>query len=349
MSAPLTRDVFRELNLITQEYTLRQDAVDLYEKGDVLLDDIPKDRAPGGDLIKWPLEIAQVVGGSYGPNDTFDVTRKEIFDEAYCEWKDYYGMGVILERQVKQTAGNHNKYKRVRLVEGQLASAEKKIRNDLANSLWSSMLGNSAFSAANDSSTDIYGLGDLFYSSATTEYQGLTPSTTNLIDENSVYMWMPKIITLSTVTSIAMAYVHRMRAYAALDDDRKSMPDVVYMHPYLFNQMIAELNPYQIYTGGEKANFGFDQIAIGGGCTLKSAWRCPATVTSGTQVVSTGIMVAVNTNYLVLVAHSDDEFMRHEWQKAWNQPKAICRTTWMGNLVVTNRRAHCMLTAVKNF
>lgn len=348
MSAPIDRDVFRELNLITREYALRQDAVNIYHKGDVLLQDIPKDKAEGGDLIKFPLEIKEVNGGSYGPNSTFSTTRQEIFDEARITWSEYYGMAVVLERQVKQTAGNHNKYKRVRLVEGQLASAEKKIRTLLANSLWSSVLGNTDFSAAVASDTDAFGMGDLFYSNATTEYQGLTPSTAALIDETSTYLWMPKIITLSTVTTVAVSHMHQLRSYAALDDDRGSMPDLIYIHPYVFNKLADLLAAYQIFSTGDKAQAGFDMLSIGNGCTVKSAWRCPATVTSGTQDVTASIGLAVNSNYVNLVAHADDEFLRHDWQKSYNEPKAVSRTTWMGNLVVTHRRAHSMLTSIKS-
>lgn len=61
-----------------------------------------------------------------------------------------------------------------------------------------------------------------------------------------------------------------------------------------------------------------------------------------------GLMWFLNTNYLYMFFNSGAKFKAQEWVKAANQNAKSCLINVYGNLITTNRQAHCLIKNVRS-
>ena len=303
-----------ELQAITDFYVDSTDN-DIYFKSNVLLYKLLSrgKTIPGGKKIQAVLEYGKGNSGAYGATTKLPLSKKEVFNAAFFRWSAYYaGVTVDLEDQ-RQNAGD---LAVVNMVQGKLKNAQKSIRQEMGEDIYAS---------AADSNS-LLGLGNLFQDTDTTIAYGE-------IAENDMAAWKANVI--DTVEAIDFPVMQAIRRAASVDDNMEGKPDLYITTELLKDAFEASLQVQSRYSDIALVDAGFENILFGS----------RPVVSDNKQ--STGIVDALNLQFLDIDTHVDYNFTPPKWASPIDQPDTkVAFIRWGGQLVCRNRKAHARHTSL---
>ena len=168
--------------------------------------------------------------------------------------------------------------------------------------------------------TDLVGLRAIVASSNT--IGGISQSTNS---------WWGASTVDSTTATFSIAALQT--AYNAQTINNES-PDLITATRANYNRFYAALQPQQRFTDSETAKAGFSNLMFNGSKFISDS-KCPA-----------NHIFLLNTNYLHLYVHKDEDFRFSPWQKVIDQNIKVGQIFWMGAFGSSNIRMLGKFSAV---
>jgi hypothetical protein len=196
-----------------------------------------------------------------------------------------------------------------------LKNIEKTIRDTMGAAIYSSAGGdNKAF----------LGLGDLFNTTTSTAY--------GEIAEDDMAKWKANVIT----TAEAMSYkvMQSIWRTASVGQTKSKKPNLGVTTEVLKDGYERVLQVQQRFSDQKLVEAGFDNILHKG-----------APIVADDNQAS-GVLDAVNLNFLKIKTHGDFKFTKPMWTPITptKPDNLMAETRWAGQLVCSNRQAHCRHT-----
>lgn len=311
--------LINQLNATTEYYWLQTEPEDILNKASALLWKLmgkaiklgnweiqPNEIVDGGLMIKVPLEIDLSNHGTYGKDTVITQSKKSLVDAARFRWAGAYGSNTLNLDDLTQNTGAEAI---IQLTKLYMANIKKAIRIDLASQV---------IAAAADENS-INGLGDLFNTTASTEYGSIA--------EDDVSYWKANAIT--TVEAISFEVMQKIFRTPGFGGYLGTRPNFCCTTELLCDGYERSLHPQQRYKEGGMVEAGWDNIMHKGAPIVADPYY------------STGYLDALNLNTLSLRSHKDYNFTTPEWvaKKESGQPDTItANSRWRGNLFCTNRQ-----------
>jgi hypothetical protein len=265
----------------------------------------------GGKAIRVFLEYAGSNSSTYGADTEIDDTKKTILNAARFRWGGAVAWNSIdLDDQVQ----NSGKAALVDLAFSKLRNIQKTIRKDL---------GATVYTVAADGK-DVLGLGDLFENTPTTPYGSIQAA--DMPD------WAPNVIT--TAEAISFVVMQSIRRGASVGQNKEDKPNLYITTEVLKDGYESTLQVQARYQDTKLASAGFENILFGG----------VPVVADDKQ--GAGTCDGLNLRFLKIKSHRDYAFTKPVWT-VFNQAKPdklVANTRWIGQLVCSNRKAHCRHT-----
>ena len=267
----------------------------------------PGELVDGGKKIKTFLEYAKSHVGTYGNTTKIPQSKKDILNAALFRWAGYYSANTIdLEEQIQ----NSGKAALVDLTHAKLGNIHKTIRDQMGTDIYSSASNSVAF----------LGLGDLFDTDTSVSYGDVA--------EDDMDDWKANVITDNE--AISFKVMQEIRRTAKVGQSRSAKPNLYITTDTLKDGFERTLHTQARYTDTNLVNAGFDNVLFGG----------VAVVADDKQAA--GYMDALNLRYLKAKTHNKWKFTVPKWEYSKDQPDTLtANTRWIGQLVCTNRKAHC--------
>ena len=311
-----------QLAIITEDYIASNKPEDVIFDDNVLLymlmsgskfqDTLiqPGETVDGGKKIKTFLEYAKSHVGSYGNTTKIPQSKKDILNAALFRWAGYYAANTIdLEEQIQ----NNGKAALVDLVHAKLGNIHKTIRDQMGTDVYASAADSSAF----------LGLGNLFNTSTSTAYGDVT--------EADMAEWKANVIT--DAEAISFKVMQTIRRTAKVGQSKDAKPNIYITTDALKDGFERTLHTQARYSNTNLVNASFDNVLFG---------SVPV-VADDKQ--SSGILDALNLRFLKVKSHTKWKFTTPMWEYSKDQPDTLtANTRWIGQLVCTNRKAHCRHT-----
>ena len=307
-----------QLNATTEYYWLQTEAEDIVNKASALLWKLmgnavkrnnwevkPHEIVDGGLMIKVPLEHAASNSGGYGATTVIDQSKVNIVDAARFPWKGAYGSNTLNLDDLTQNTGDAAI---ISLTKQYMSSIKKSIRTALAADVIAASTGDK-----------INGLGDLFTAATSTEYGSIA--------EDDLADWKTNHIT--TTEAISFEVMQKIFREPNMGEFAGTIPNFCVTTPTLRDGYERSLHPQQRYQEGNMVQAGWDNIMHK---------QAPIV---GDPYVSSGVLFALNLNFLSLRAHKDYNFTTPIWvdKTVLGQPDIIsANTRFRGNLVCSNRK-----------
>ena len=319
--------LINELNATTEVYWLNTKPEDILNAASALLwklmgnaiardnwDVKPHETVDGGSMVKVPIEYQNSNSGSYGADTIINQSKVNIIDAARFRWAGAYGSNTInLDDKVK----NAGSAAVIDLTKQYMESIIKSARVNMASQVIAA--------AANGNS--INGLGDLFNTNTSTEYGSVA--------EVTLATWKANVI--ATAEAICFETMQKIFRAPAMGDARNMKPNFCCTTDVLRDAYERSLHPQQRYADAKAVEAGWDNI------THKGA---PIVADVG---YATGVLDALNLNFLELRSHADYNFTAPKWvsKEVLGQPDTMtANTRWVGNLYCKSRRMHVRHTSL---
>jgi len=270
----------------------------------------PGELVDGGKKIKVFLEYNKSNSGSYGNTTKIPQSKVNIVNAATFRWAGYYAANTIdLNEQVQ----NSGKAALVDLVHAKLSNIHKTVRDTMGTDAYAS--------AANTDS--FLGLGNLFNATTSTAYGDIT--------EADMAEWKANAIT--TVEAISFKVMQTIRRTAKIGQSKEGKPTLYVTTDLLKDGFERTLHTQARYSNSKLVDAGFDNVLFG---------SVPV-VADDKQ--STGIVDALNLNFLKAKTHTKWAFTVPKWEYSKDQPDTLtANTRYIGQIVCSNRKAHCRHT-----
>lgn len=321
--------LINQLNATTEYFWLNTEPVDIVNKASALAWKLmgsaiakdnwevkPHEIVDGGLMVKVPLEYNTSNRGGYGAATVITQAKKDIIDAARFGWAGVYGSNTLNLNDLTQNTGDEAI---ISLTKQYMKSIIKAARVQMAEDL---------ISAAADDSR-INGLGDLF------QYAN-TALTYGSIAESVVADWKANVIvTAEAISFEVLQKIFRTPNMGELDE---LLPNFCVTTPTLRDGYERSLHPQQRYTETKMVEAGWKNILHKGAPIV------------GDPYVASGVLYALNLNFLELRSHKDYQFTKPVWvnKEVLGQPDTIsANTRWRGNLYCSNRKmqvCHIALT-----
>lgn len=267
------------------------------------------DLVDGGEKIRVILEYAEANSGSYGNTTKIPQNKTDILNAARFGWAGYYAANTIdLDEQVQNSGAEAY----VKLILLKLRNIEKTIRNKMGSEIYSE-----------GTAPSFMGLGNLFLATTATAYGNIA--------EDDMARWQHNIITTSE--AISFKVMQKTWRTPAIGVARSKKPNLGITTELLKDGYERTLQTQQRFQDTDLVKAGFDNIMH----------KLAAIVADDNQTA--GYLDALNLNFLKIKTHGDYNFTRPVWEYDKEQPDAkTANTRWIGQLVCSNRKAHCRHT-----
>ncbi len=261
----------------------------------------------GGDKIVAPLGYAETsAAGWYQGSETISTSDNEVITAAEYDWKQLYANISITRRDELRNSGDAAI---INFVKSKVMIAEKTIRNKLSTGLYND----------GTDAKQIQGL-------------KLALSASNTLGgiDQSAYSWWQANVDGSTSTLTIAA----MQGMYGDCGEGTEYPDLIVSDQDNFDRYYALLQPSQRFAAEDMARGGFKSLQFNGiPCVVDAA--CAA-----------GDMYFLNTDYITLSPHKDENFRLEPFIKPVNQNVKLAKIFWMGALCHTNSRRQGLLDAI---
>jgi hypothetical protein len=320
---------FEELESITNDYFMADGgkAVDIYFYTSFLLTYLMQqqkglwERPDGGEKIRIPLEYDGQEAHFYKKGDTVVSDDRESVTAAYFDWKHSYGNATIYRIDTLKNAG---RYAEVSLVQQRTAGAQKSLTKLLAGSI---------YDAAGGDTTRLTGVLACCNESAGVPYGAIEEE--DLIAVDGTKPWEGKNV--STATTLTLNTIRTAASAAKLRDGVGGKPNLVVTTEALWNIVADILQVQQRFTteGSAAVKAGFTGLHFEGKDIFPDDF-CP-----------TSAMFFLNSRHIGFAIHQEGYYMRNKWKVIPDSPEdRTMKIYWDGNLVVNNRKAHIVYSAV---
>lgn len=290
----------------------------------------PQDFAESGEKIKQSLLYGKANRGGYGDATVIPSTGQDVVQAALFDWGAYFTSdSLTFKDKVKNAPGAAAT--RVDLAKTKVDNLMLSIQDMMGYGIYlsrSTMASTSPYSTHCDTATYYpYGLDDLFNSTSSTAFGGLT--------EDTYSWWAPNNETNSdTNWAFTLTALQTMKRSAACGSSRKQRPDIYIADESLVDGFSNQLQAQQRFSDQQMADAGFENVKFQG-----------YTVTFDDKIPNATTCYAVNTNYLFLKTHPEYAFTKPVWEHPYNQPDAtVVNIRWAGQLTTSRRNAHCKAT-----
>lgn len=313
--------LINQLNATTEYFWLNTEPQDILNKASALLWKLmgnaitignwevqPHEMVDGGLMVKVPLEYQNSNSGSYGATTVINQSKVDIIETARFPWAGVYGSNTLNLDDKTQNTGDAAI---ISLTKQYMKSIKKAARVKMA----ADVIGSAA------DSHSILGLGDLFETTTSTEYGS--------IDTDEMAEWKANVIT--TAEAISYEVMQKIFRTPDMGDFAGMKPNFVCTTQLLVDGYKRSLHPQQRYTNDTMVQAGWQNILHDG---------APIVADAG---YSSGVMDALNLNFLTLRSHPDYNFTTPVWnaKTILGQPDTITADTrWRGNLYCSNRKMH---------
>lgn len=299
-----------ELNAVSDVYWQSGGAVDQFFKGNVLMYRMLKkgNKYPGGKKIKQILEYGEPHGGSFNSVSTFDTNKYEEFTAAFFKAAYYY---EPITYDIDDEVENAGDAQKVDLITSKLKGAQKKIRSKMADDLYAS-------TSYGSTGRKILGLPAMI-STATTSYGEI--SSTDLPE------WTAGAVT-TTTESLTLSKLRTLNTSCVVGDDPGDEPTINVTTRTLMDVVKSQTLPHLKLENSDLADFGFKNV-IFEGKPVVADYKC-----------TSGVLWALNENYMDFKSHSGFFFKREPWMRPTNAYKFTTQIIWVGQLVCKRRNAH---------
>ena len=269
------------------------------------------DTVDGGEKIRVILEYAEANSGSYGNTTKIPQSKVDILNAARFGWAGYYASNTIdLDEQVQNTGAEAY----VKLILTKLRNIEKTIRNKMGSEIY-----------AQGTAPSLMGLGNLFLSTVGTAYGN--------IEEEDMARWQANNIT--DAEAISFKVMQKIWRTPAIGIARSKKPNLGITTELLKDGYERTLQTQQRFQDVDLVKAGFDNIMH----------KLAPIVADDNQTAN--YLDALNLNYLKIKTHGDYNFTRPVWEYDKEQPDAkTANSRWIGQLVCSNRKAHCRHTGL---
>ena len=311
--------LINQLNATTDYYWLNTEPQDIINKASALLFRLmgmaidrvnwliqPHEIVDGGLMVKVPLEYAASNSGGYGATTIINQSKKAIIDAARFRWAGVYGSNTLNLDDLTQNTGDEA-----------IISLTKQYMNSIIKAARIQMAEDIMASAADENR--ILGLGDLFNPITTDNYGS--------INEDEMADWTAHVIT--DVEPICLEVMQKIFRKPAMGDFKEFKPNFCVTTELLRDGYERSLHPQQRYTDAKMVEAGWQNITHKGSPIVGDAYA------------TTGVLDALNLNFLSLRAHKDYNFTTPTWlaKTVLGQPDVITADTrWRGNLYCSNRK-----------
>lgn len=262
----------------------------------------------GGEKIVLPLIYGEnSTAGSYDGYDVIPTTPQDGISAAEYSWKQYAASVAISGKEERQ---NNGKAQIIDLLEAKVMQTEETILEQLDAMFFLDGTGNGG--------KNWLGLAQLVGQNATA-VGGIDPST-------NAY-WQSNINTAAEVLTIDR--MENMYNTATVGNDR---PNVILTTQTLYEKYNSLLQNNQRFVDTSTADAGFENLAF---------HTAPVTYDENCQ---SGTMYMLNSKYLRLVGHSDCWFKPTPFQRPPNQDARYMQILLQGELTISNRKRHSVLS-----
>jgi hypothetical protein len=311
--------LINQLNATTEYFWLNTEPVDILNKASALLWRLmgnaitrenwevkPHEIVDGGLMVKVPLEYANSNSGAYGATTVINQSKVDIIDAARFRWAGVYGSNTLNLNDISQNTGEEAI---IDLTKKYMQSIIKAARIKMATDVL----------AAAATTDNINGLGDLFNTTAATEYGSIAEST--------MAAWKANVIT--TAEAISFEVMQAIFRAPDMGEAAEALPNFIVTTALLRDGYERSLHPQQRYADTATVQAGWDNV------THK---KVPIVADGG---ITAGELFALNLNFLHLRSHKDYNFTTPVWlsKAVLGQPDVhTADTRWRGNLYCSNRR-----------
>jgi hypothetical protein len=311
--------LINQLNATTEYYWLTKTPVDILNKASALLwklmgNAIAKDNwqvkpheiVDGGLMVKVPLEYQNSNSGAYGATTVINQAKVDLVDAARFGWSGIYASNTLNLNDLTQNTGDEAIIDLTKLyINNIVKSARVKMAADVI--------------AAAATTDNINGLGDLFNTTTSTTYGSIS---TDLMAD-----WKANVIT--TAEAISFEVMQKIWRQPNMGEFEGFLPNFIVTTPTLRDGYERSLHPQQRYVESKTVEAGWQNITHKGVPVVADPY------------VSSGVLYALNLNYLSLRSHKDYNFTAPKWvdKEVLGQPDMLsANTRWRGNLYCSNRK-----------
>jgi len=267
------------------------------------------DLVDGGEKIRVFLEYAEANSGSYGNTTRIPQSKVDILNAARFGWAGYFASNTIdLNEQVQNSGAEAM----VKIILTKLRNIEKTIRNKMGSEIY-----------GENTAPSFMGLGNLFEDTAGTRYGNIAET----------YMEQWKDNNITTSEAISFKVMQKIWRTPAIGVAASKKPNLGITTELLKDGYERTLQTQQRFSDQDLVRAGFDNIMHK---------RAPIVADDNQE---TGYLDALNLNFLKIKTHQDYNFTEPRWEYDKEQPDAkTANTRWVGQLVCSNRKAHCRHT-----
>ena len=256
-------------------------------------------------------------GGSYSGWDTLNISPQEGFTNMQVGPR-YYHWALAIDGQ--SLSENDGPARMVNILSTKWMQLEKSARNDINTALYGDGTGNN--------SKDLQGLALLVDAAGT--YGNIARASNS--------WWSAVETAVGGSLQITGQYGLR-RLYNDVSSGQGSeTPDMYLTTSVIHEAYEALMDPYMRYTNRGTMDVGYDSTAL----IFKGKpmyWD---------DACTSGVLYALNLDYLSLYVRSGRDFNHTEFQKPINQDGQVAHVFWAGNLVCQNCRHQGKQTGITN-
>lgn len=321
-----------QLNATTQYFWQTKTPVDILNKQSALLwklcnnaftqdnwDIKPHEIVPGGLMIEVPFKYQGSNRGGYNANTIIDQSKKTLIDA--LRFKINSGVCGSNTLNLNDKIHNAGEQATIDLTKQYIDDIMLAARIQLAEDIISGSVLHVA--AGRDPSEHINGLGDLFSTVTATEYGSIA--------EDNIPQWKANVIT--TVEDIGFATMQKIWAKPGMGTFKGLLPNFICTTTAIKDGYELSLHPSQISVDADIKNVaGFDNIVYKGAPMVSDPYY---------DANLTGVLDALNLDFMHLKAHKDRNFTTPVWsdKTVLGQPDVwTADTRFIGNLITTNRQ-----------
>lgn len=262
----------------------------------------------GGDFIKLPIDYAEVgARAAFKDYDLLPINPNDTGTAARYEWKRRMASIVVSRHELLKNSG---KFAVINLLKNKMRNAKNGLEKDLATDL---------FSTNDDTSDSFSGLRAIVKASGT--IGNIAPADFS--------GWVSSVDS-STTDITYSAILNRWLAVAAHGEE----PDFIVTTAAQFAEYVVLLQNQQRFGEAEVGKAGFKYVMFNMTPMYFDPF-CP-----------TGHLFLLNSKWLYMYLHSDDNFKLVDVERPATQDIKIQQLFVTGNFCTDNRRMHSAMTAL---
>lgn len=292
---------YADISAITEKKFIPKMVDNIFDSNPLLqiLKEKSYEKVDGGTSIMIPLNFSGVSAtGWFSGSDTLDSSSNDVLTAAEYNWKQIFANVAVTRIDELKNSGDAAK---LNLVKQKVQVAEKTIADGLGTGLY-------------NAGTDSKAIGGLRLICGTS-------NTVGGISQTSYSWWASQVDSTTTTTTIKA-----MQALYNLCTIGNDSPDVIMTTRTLFNSFYSLLQPQQRFVDSKSAEAGFSSLLFNGSKVLADS-HC-----------TSNYMFMLNTKYLMLAYHPEENFKFQPFQSPINQAVKVAKIFWAGNLCSSNNR-----------